>query len=438
MNLKNFKFDVDQDGIALATWDMPGRSMNVFTSEVLQELSEIVEKAAGDSAINGVVITSGKDAFSGGADLTMLEGIIGVIKNIDKAKDKKAAMQQLFDESRKMSVIYRRLETSGKPWVAAVNGTAVGGAFELMLACHHRVVSENEKTRLGLPEVKIGLFPGAGGTQRLPRMIPAADALQLMLRGDQIRVDRAKAMKLVDEVVPQDKLVETAKAWIKNGGKAQQPWDQEGFKLPGGPVYSKAGMMVWPPANAIYRRETYDNYPGARGIMKSTYEGLLLPIDQGLRVESRYFANVLRTKEAAAMIRSLFVSMQELNKGARRPANVAPSKIRKVAVLGAGFMGASIAYVTASAGIEVVLVDKDQESADKGKSLSDKLISDQIKKGGAKPLGIEDALEDGICLVEWPELIYGMINENYHEIEITIDDKSKNDESRIVKIKKVS
>ena len=385
MNLKNFKFDVDQDGIALATWDMPGRSMNVFTTEVLQELSEIVEKAAGDSAIKGVVITSGKDSFSGGADLTMLKGIIGVIKNIDKAKDKKAAMQQLFDESRKMSVIYRRLETSGKPWVAAVNGTAVGGAFELMLACHHRVVSENEKTRLGLPEVKIGLFPGAGGTQRLPRMIPTADALQLMLRGDQIRVDRAKAMKLVDAVVPQNKLVETAKAWIRNGGKAVQPWDQEGFKLPGGPVYSKAGMMVWPPANAIYRRETYDNYPGACGIMKSTYEGLLLPIDQGLRVESRYFANVLRTKEAAAMIRTLFVSMQELNKGARRPANVAPSKIKKVAVLGAGFMGASIAYVTASAGIEVVLVDKDQESADKGKSLSDKLISDQIKKGRANP-----------------------------------------------------
>jgi 3-hydroxyacyl-CoA dehydrogenase/enoyl-CoA hydratase/3-hydroxybutyryl-CoA epimerase len=284
-----------------------------------------------------------------------------------------------------MSQIYRRLETSGKPWVAAINGTALGGAFELALACHRRVAAESEKTRLGLPEVKIGLFPGAGGTQRLPRMIPTADALQIMLRGDQLRLDRAKQMKLVDEVVPQDRLIETAKAWIKGGGKGVQPWDVEGFKLPGGLVYSKAGMMVWPPANAIYRRETYDNYPGARAIMKSTYEGLLLPIDQGLTVESRYFANVLRSKEAAAMIRTLFVSMQELNKGARRPANVAPIRIKKVAVLGAGFMGAGIAYVTASAGIEVVLVDKDQASADKGKSLSDKLISDQIKKGRAKP-----------------------------------------------------
>ncbi|HEY7459164.1 MAG TPA: 3-hydroxyacyl-CoA dehydrogenase NAD-binding domain-containing protein [Xanthobacteraceae bacterium] len=391
MNLKNFKLDVDADGIALATWDMPGRSMNVFTVEVMQELSDIVEKVASDAAVKGAVVTSGKEAFSGGADLTMLESLTNMIKDIDKAKDKKAAMQELFDQSRKMSLIYRRLETAGKPWVAAINGTAMGGAFELALACHHRVASENEKTRLGLPEVKVGLFPGAGGTQRLPRMIPAADALQLMLRGDQIRLDRAKQLKLVDEVVPHDKLIETAKAWIKNGGKAVQPWDQDGFKLPGGPVYSKAGMMVWPPANAIYRRETYDNYPGARAILKSTYEGLLVPIDQGLRIESRYFANVLRTREAAAMIRTLFVSMQELNKGARRPAAVPPTKLKKVAVLGAGFMGAGIAYVTASAGIDVVLVDKDQASADKGKSLSDKLISDQVKKGRAKPAD-KDAL----------------------------------------------
>jgi 3-hydroxyacyl-CoA dehydrogenase/enoyl-CoA hydratase/3-hydroxybutyryl-CoA epimerase len=385
MNLKNFKFDVDADGIALITWDMPGRSMNVFTMEVMDELSQLVEHVAGDKAIKGAVITSGKDTFSGGADLTMLEGLSGAIKDIDKAKDKKAAMQTFFDESRKMSVIYRRLETSGKPWVIAINGTAVGGAFELALACHHRVASENEKTRLGLPEVKVGLFPGAGGTQRLPRMVPAADALQLMLRGEQVRLDKAKTMKLVDQVVPADKLIETAKAWIKAGGKAAQPWDQDGFKLPGGPVYSKAGMMVWPPANAIYRRETYDNYPGARAILKSTYEGLMVPIDAGLRIESRYFANVLRTKEAAAMIRSLFVSMQELNKGARRPQNVPAAKIKKVAVLGAGFMGAGIAYVTASAGIDVVLVDKDQESAEKGKSYSEKLISGQIKKGRVKP-----------------------------------------------------
>src|SRR5207253_4530864 len=158
-------------------------------------------------------------------------------------------------------------------------------------------------------------------------------------------------------------------------GKAQAPWDAEGFRLPGGPVYSKAGMMTFPPANAIYRRETYDNYPAAHAIMQVVYEGLQLPIDQALRVESRWFAEILRSPEAASMIRSLFVSMQELNKGARRPKDVAPTTFKKVGVLGAGFMGASIAYVTSLAGIGVVLIDRDQESADKGKAHSHKLMS---------------------------------------------------------------
>jgi 3-hydroxyacyl-CoA dehydrogenase/enoyl-CoA hydratase/3-hydroxybutyryl-CoA epimerase len=207
--------------------------------------------------------------------------------------------------------------------------------------------------------------------------------LQFLLKGDQLRLNRAKAMKLVDEVVPAAELTQKAKDWIKAGGTAKAPWDVDGFKLPGGPVYSKAGMMVFPPANALYRRETYDNYPAARAILQVVYEGLQLPMDQALRVESRYFAKILRSPEAAAMIRSLFVSMQELNKGARRPAEVPPKPIKKIGVLGAGFMGAGIAYVSAQAGIDVVLIDRDQEAADKGKAHSQKLISDQINRGRA-------------------------------------------------------
>ncbi len=230
----------------------------------------------------------------------------------------------------------------------------------------------------------MGLFPGGGGTQRVARMLQTTDALQFLFRGEQLRVSKAKDMKLIDEIVPVDKLIESAKAWIKNGGKGVQPWDLEGFKLPSGPVFSKGGMMTWPPANAIYRRETYDNYPAVKAILKCVFEGLQLPMDTALKVESRYFANILRTKEARAMIRSLFVSMQELNKGARRPQNVPVKKINKIAVLGAGFMGASIAYVTAQVGIDVVLLDRDMPSAEKGKQLSHKLISDQIAKGRAK------------------------------------------------------
>jgi 3-hydroxyacyl-CoA dehydrogenase/enoyl-CoA hydratase/3-hydroxybutyryl-CoA epimerase len=207
--------------------------------------------------------------------------------------------------------------------------------------------------------------------------------LQFLLKGDQLKVDRAKAMKLVDAVVPQADLIKAAKDWIKAGGKAVAPWDVQGFRLPGGPVYSKAGMMVFPPANAIYRRETYDNYPAARAILQSVYEGLQLDIDTALRVESRWFAKILRSPVAAAMMRSLFVSLGELNKGARRPPEVPPTKTRKLGIIGAGFMGAGIAAVSAAAGIDVVLIDRDQEAADKGKANIHKSQTDQVNKGRA-------------------------------------------------------
>ncbi|MGA3139125.1 MAG: FAD-dependent oxidoreductase [Xanthobacteraceae bacterium] len=383
MTFQNFTLDVDADGIALVTWNMPGRSMNVIDAKVMEELAAIVERVANEAGIKGAVLTSGKDAFCAGADLTMLEAQSRTFTDLLKSQGEEAANKRLFEEGRKLSVIARRIETSGKPWVAALNGTAMGGGFELALACHHRIASENDKTRLGLPEIKVGLFPGGGGTQRIARMMPPADALQFLLKGDQLRLNRAKAMKLVDEIVPAGELTQKARDWIKAGGTAKAPWDVDGFKLPGGPVYSKAGMMVFPPANALYRRETYDNYPAARAILQVVYEGLQLPMDQALRVESRYFAKILRSPEAAAMIRSLFVSMQELNKGARRPAEVPAKPIKKIGVLGAGFMGAGIAYVSAQAGIDVVLIDRDQDAADKGKAHSQKLISDQINRGRA-------------------------------------------------------
>jgi 3-hydroxyacyl-CoA dehydrogenase/enoyl-CoA hydratase/3-hydroxybutyryl-CoA epimerase len=234
-----------------------------------------------------------------------------------------------------------------------------------------------------LPEIKVGLFPGAGGTQRVPRIVQPQDAMQLLLKGEAIKLDRAKALNLIHAIVPAADMIKAAKDWIKGGGKAVAPWDEKGFRLPGGPIYSKAGMMMFPAGNAIYRRETYDNYPAARAIMSCVYEGLQLPIDAGLRVESRYFTQVLRSKEAAAMIRSLFLSMQELNKGARRPAGVPPTKVKKLAVIGAGFMGASVGFVSARAGIDVVLIDRDQAAADKGKAHAQGVIDDLVKKGRA-------------------------------------------------------
>jgi 3-hydroxyacyl-CoA dehydrogenase / enoyl-CoA hydratase / 3-hydroxybutyryl-CoA epimerase len=382
--MASFRLDVDSDGIALVTWDMADRSMNVITMDVIAELGTIVDKVTNDAAIKGAVITSGKPTFCGGADLTMLEGMRGLYAGMVSKQGEEAAAKMVFDESRKLSLLYRRIETCGKPWVCALNGTAMGGGFELALACHYRVASDDAKTRLGLPEIKIGLFPGGGGTQRVARMLQPADALQFLLKGDQLKVDRAKAMKLVDAVVPEADLIKAAKDWAKANGKAKAPWDTEGFRLPGGPVYSKAGMMTFPAANAIYRRETYDNYPAARAILQVVYEGLQLPIDTALRVESRWFAKILRSPEAAAMIRTLFVSMQDLNKGARRPANEPATSLKKIGVVGAGFMGAGIAQVSAAAGLQVALIDRDQEAADKGKAGLHKALSDRVMKGRMK------------------------------------------------------
>ena len=410
--MPNFKFDVDADGIALVTWDMADRSMNVITMDVIAELDAIVEKVTADAATKGAVITSAKDAFCGGADLTMLERMGAVYADLAKTKGAEAAAGYVFDESRKLSQLYRRIETCGKPWVCALNGTAMGGGFELALACHHRIASDNPKTRLGLPEIKVGLFPGAGGTQRVARILPPADALQFLLKGEQLKTDRAKAMKLIDAVVPAADLIKAAKEWIKGGGKAVAPWDEKGFRLPGGLVWSKAGMMTFTPANAIYRRETYDNYPAARAIMQVVYEGLQLDMDTALRVESRWFAKILRSPEAAAMIRTLFVSMQELNKGARRPPKEPASQLKKIGIVGAGFMGAGIAQVTAAAGLDVVLIDRDQETADKGKAGVHKSLTDRANKGRMKsaerdvllekitPSGDYGALKDCDLVVE--------------------------------------
>src|SRR5690242_7885276 len=207
MAFKNFKVETDADGIALVTWDIPGRSMNVLDETSAIELETIVKETTADAAVKGVVITSAKEAFCAGADLSMLEGMNHAYADVLRAKGEEAANQMLFDNSRRFSLIYRAMETSGKPWVAAINGLALGGGFELTLSCHHRIAAENPKTRLGLPEIKVGLFPGAGGTQRVPRIVQPQDAMNLLLKGEAINLEKAKALKLVDAIVPQADLI---------------------------------------------------------------------------------------------------------------------------------------------------------------------------------------------------------------------------------------
>ena len=389
-----FRTDTTPEGLLILTWDMAGRSMNVIDEAVMDELEALVERLKSDDSIRAAIITSGKPAFCAGADLAMLEAACRRYADARESKGEDAATRALQQETARLSGIYRALETCGKPVVAAIDGTVLGGGFELCLACHYRVVTDNGDIKLGLPESRVGLLPGAGGTQRLPRLIGAKEALPLMLRGRHIEPAEALKLGAVHKVVPAASLLKEAKDWALNHAKATQPWDDKGFRLPGGAVYSPQGMQLWSAANALYRKETFDNYDAQRAIMQCVYEGLTAKtIDAGLAVESRYFTALLRGAQAPNMIRSLFTSMQALGKGARRPASEPPTSVRKLGLLGAGFMGAGIAYVSARAGIEVVLIDRDIDSAESGKAHAAKLMDREIDKGRATPADKQAVLD---------------------------------------------
>lgn len=370
--MENFKIDVDADGIALITFDVPGRSMNTLTSGVMAEIPQWVERVKTDDAIKGAVLTSGKaSGFCAGADLGDMAG--GMLAG--------GSLQEAYDAGWKLNGALRALETCGKPVAAAINGLALGGGLELTLACHYRVVADDSKIQLGLPEIKVGLFPGGGGTQRLTRLIGVQAAMTAMSAGSSWRPNDAKGAGVVHEVVARGSEVEAAKAWIKGGGKAVQPWDDKGFKQPGGGPYHPAGIQNFLVGNAMLRKQSYGNYPAVLNLMKAVYEGVQVPMDAALRIETRYFIKTLMTPQAQAMIRSLFLSKQELDKGAVRPAGVPKSDPKKVTVIGAGMMGAGIAYVQALAGIETILIDRTQEDADKGKAHVADLLKKRLAKG---------------------------------------------------------
>ena len=370
--MENFKIDVDADGIALITFDVPGRSMNTLTSGVMKEIPEWVERVKTDDAIKGAVLTSGKaSGFCAGADLGDMAG--GMLAG--------GSLQDAYDAGWKLNGALRALETCGKPVAAAINGLALGGGLELTLACHYRVVADDNKIQLGLPEIKVGLFPGGGGTQRLTRLIGVQAAMTAMSAGSSWRPNDARGAGVVHEVVARGTEVDAAKAWIKGGGKAVQPWDDKGFKQPGGGPYHPAGIQNFLVGNAMLRKQSYGNYPAVLNLMKAVYEGIQVPMDAALRIETRYFIKTLMTPQAQAMIRSLFLSKQELDKGAVRPAGVPKSDPKKVTVIGAGMMGAGIAYVQALAGIETILIDRTQEDADKGKAHVADLLKKRLSRG---------------------------------------------------------
>lgn len=361
-----------EDGCAILTWDQKDRAMNVLNGDSLAELDACVKKAAADADVKGIVLTSGKKgSFVAGGDLEQIEKLgSGPIDFADMMARQGAILDQL-----------RRMELCGKPVVAAMNGVTLGGGFEIALACHHRILVDSRSAKVGLPESGMGLMPGAGGTVRLPRLVGIGTGLQLMLEGKQLGPDEAKKLGLVHQVVPEGELLAAAKKYVLDGGSAVQPWDQKGYKVPGGGIDQPGGLQVLMGTIAMIHASTYGNYPHAKAILSAVYEGMKLPVERAGRVETRYFLTLLGGPVARNMLRTLFFGMQNASKGVRRPKDVPAYEVKKVGILGAGLMGAGIAFVAAKAGVDVVLLDREQAFADKGKQYSADRLGKDLAKG---------------------------------------------------------
>lgn len=371
--MNTIDFDVDHDGVARISINVPDRPMNVFVPDLVTDLAEVVQRLRQDDGIHGAVVTSGKrGGFVAGADL----------KDFVTAYDRNVTAVMARDWVLKASLILRDLETCGKPVAAAINGLALGGGFELCLACHYRVLVDEPKAVVGLPEVTVGLLPGGGGTQRLPRLIGIERAMPLLLEGRHVRPAEALKIGMVDAVVPADQVYATAREWVLKHPGACQPWDVKGFHVPGGagPLAPHA-MATFGGGVAASRGKRGDNYPAPAAILSCVYEGTQLPIDTALRVEVNYFATLLAGPVARNLMRTMFVNKLAADKGARRPAGVAPKPVRKLGVLGAGMMGSGISLAAAGAGMEVVLLDQDQAAAARGKANSAGLLGKDVAKG---------------------------------------------------------
>jgi len=363
---------VDADGIAIATMDSPGRSMNVLDDALAQPLAALVERLETDASVKGLVLRSGKKDFLAGADIDRLRAL--------------SSAQEAFDESMRLKKALRRLELCGKPVVAAINGRCLGGGLEIALACHHRIVLDDGKARLGLPEVKLGLLPGGGGTQRMPRLVGMQQALQWMCEGSDIRAAQALKTGLVGELATSaDELLAKARAWIAANPSPKQPWDMPKFRYPGGDSRTPAAAQMFSVAPSTVSARSQGNYPAITHILSCVFEGGVVGFDAALELESRYFAACAMSQESRNMIGTLWYQLQSIERGASRPAGQAPRVVTRLGILGAGMMGAGIAYVAAKAGIEVLLLDTSPDNAVRGRQYSQDLLDKAVRTGRTSP-----------------------------------------------------
>ncbi|MEM0923526.1 MAG: 3-hydroxyacyl-CoA dehydrogenase NAD-binding domain-containing protein [Pseudomonadota bacterium] len=367
-----FPLSIDADGVATLSWDLPGARMNVLTETGILELEEKLPRILSDPSVKGVILTSAKADFAGGMDLPT------ILAYKRRAMEQETPAAMLFSFVMRVHALLRLIELGGsdtpgkpgKPVVWASPGTAVGIGTELALACHRRIAAANPKARIGLPEIKVGLFPGSGGTTRLIRMLGLLSASEYLLEGRIVAPDRAVKAGLIDEIVPPEELLARAREYVLSAPQEDliKPWDRKGFKLPGGLPYSPAGFPNHAGAVALVHGKTQGVYPAAKAMLSAIYEGAALPFNTAIRIEARWFTKILLNPSAEAMIRTLFVNKQRLEKGAARPHGASLAPIRRLGVIGAGMMGAGIAQVAARAGIQTVMLDRDLGAAERGRT----------------------------------------------------------------------
>jgi 3-hydroxyacyl-CoA dehydrogenase/enoyl-CoA hydratase/3-hydroxybutyryl-CoA epimerase len=411
-----FDCQIDAQGVATLSWNTPGRSQNTLDAQGCEALFEAIARVTQDAAVRGIVFTSAKADFAAGGDLQWLLSCQDA--------------QALFERTCRWHAALRQLETCGKPVAMALPGSALGGGLEIALAGHFRVAADKPKARFGFPEVTLGLLPGGGGTQRLPRLIGVQAALPLLLEGKRLSAAQALKAGILHAVVEAGHEVAAARDWVlAQNGLVQQPWDGKAFKIPGGAIGSPAVQQLLMASNALLRAKTCGNYPAPAHILSCVYEGLITDIDTGLRTEARYSTRTVLGVEAKNMIRSLFLHRNEANKLAARPAEVPTQSYRRVGILGAGMMGAGIAYVTAKAGITAVLVDVSPEAAQRGKAHAQKLLDKQIERGQITAEQAESLLRrivatDDYALLDGADLVIEAVFED-RELKAAVTRRSE-------------
>ncbi|MBN3864005.1 3-hydroxyacyl-CoA dehydrogenase [Pseudomonas frederiksbergensis] len=365
------RYEKGQDRIVVLTIDMPGQSANTMNAVYREAMAACVERLVADKdAIAGVIITSAKKTFFAGGDLNEL------------IKVSKPEAKAFYDMVLTLKGQLRTLETLGKPVVAAINGAALGGGWEICLACHHRVALDNPSVLLGLPEVTLGLLPGGGGVVRMVRMLGIEKALPYLLEGKKIRPQQALQARLIDELAADhDELMAKARAWIVAHPTAIQRWDVKGYQIPGGTPSDPKVMQMLAITPSILRSKTQGCLPAPEKILCAAVEGAQVDFDTAHLIETRYFTELTTGQVSKNLIGTFWFQLNEINAGGSRPQGIAPYVTKKVGVLGAGMMGAGIAFVSASAGIDVVLKDINLAAAEKGKAHSAALLDKKVARG---------------------------------------------------------